>query len=203
MAESAKVELPIDKKSFNLTQEVPAKSKESEYNTVSSKVPEDLGRAINEDGMSGASGRAANKNNKMMAAISSKQSGYQTQTKVATKPPAEELPKPRPGRRTAADGSTERTAVVNIYETSQQREAAGVNVSYDSSFSAIKSNIFNFKGGLRDQALKAVAQVRQQNQERSADAKQAPLFQVEKNPNSQEDAPNKPVDKSLVKNASH
>lgn len=47
---------------------------------------------------------------------------------------------------------------MNIYETSQQREAAGVNVSYDNSFSAIKNNIFNFKGGLgsRKQALDAV-----------------------------------------------
>ena len=38
-----------------------------------------------------------------------------------------------------------------IQETSQTRQpttAAGFNVSYDNSFSAIKTNIFNFKGGV-------------------------------------------------------
>lgn len=53
----------------------------------------------------------------------------------------------RQGRRQQAEGSIDRPTVVNIYETSLQREAAGVNVSYDNSFSAIKNNIFNFKGG--------------------------------------------------------
>ena len=57
---------------------------------------------------------------------------------------------------TAAESSLERPKVVNIYETSQQREAAGVNVSYDNSFSAIKNNIFNFKGAAREQTLKSM-----------------------------------------------
>lgn len=33
----------------------------------------------------------------------------------------------------------------------EQQAAAGFNVSYDSSYSAIKNNIFNFKGGVPEQ----------------------------------------------------
>ena len=39
---------------------------------------------------------------------------------------------------------------IQIFTNGQKQEkvAAGFNVSYDSSFSAIKNNIFNFKGGV-------------------------------------------------------
>ena len=54
--------------------------------------------------------------------------------------------KQRPG----VDTTSIERPQIQIYMNSQKQEqqaAAGFNVSYDNSFSAIKNNIFNFKGG--------------------------------------------------------
>lgn len=53
-------------------------------------------------------------------------------------------------RQRATDMASIERPQIQIYKNNQKQEqqaAAGFNVSYDSSFSAIKNNIFNFKGG--------------------------------------------------------
>ena len=80
---------------------------------------------------------------------------------------------------------------IQIFTNGQKQDkvAAGFNVSYDNSFSAIKNNIFNFKGGVPEDKRTSA----QQNPKSTAEQRNTRV--------GSEEVPNKPTADKLIMRA--